>query len=753
MTTYNTGNPLGSASAKDLYDNAENLDHYENDMQNETWPDRFGRQRLTRYGQEKMNHDAISQYGYITVDSFQEGANITLPNQALRNTATGEYYRWDGSLPKTVPAGSTPQSSGGVGLGAWVSVGDASLRGQLEQPTGATVIGAKNTTGSASNVQQELTARDSASYRDRCIKKLAAVDYLVRSKGSFKVLCQGDSLTAGFDRSTTDVVPPENGDRASHATTNYPQRLASFIQEQSGATATPVIRAISGYTAKEAFENPDWQTNPNCDIAFIMYGVNDAGDTPTPEKHAAYVDYMERFIKRFIDWGMGVVVIAPAVGSYGSIFEDAQKYARQIKNMATVYGCAWFDGNEVHNNKIFSSIISDGIHFNSQGYALLGEAIASMMMGGGLLPSYRPISSEFTTWPGQSSDHVGYYNPRGTVTLNRNQAAYTLQKISGGLPANTASVASFSFYLDAEVAEIDIVGSWNAGSFLQCAVSPTTASKAGVNVPYYDPAGRSTNLAEPVTGTKYVSSINNVNTASGAPKHVATISGRGWKTVTFYNSLDGSSTADSFIQAMTIRPVPRYLASRKSSGSLRRGIKEVNAVSIPARDFYSSSGTPSTKLLTAVLPLPFDLYGVAYNAADQFYDCGFAKIYISGYHQNNAPVYYEAIIQRSSGGNSYTVNVIRTFGLIGTVSAICGTKPRKTVYAQNSVAQAMPLEAITDVGDDSSFTPGGVPNEFGLFLQLNIDWGAVSVPSGWYTVYVESFARGIGGAASVMGGA
>lgn len=31
MTTYNTGNPLGSSAAKDLYDNAQNFDHLSND--------------------------------------------------------------------------------------------------------------------------------------------------------------------------------------------------------------------------------------------------------------------------------------------------------------------------------------------------------------------------------------------------------------------------------------------------------------------------------------------------------------------------------------------------------------------------------------------------------------------------------------------------------------------------------------------------------------------------------------------------
>ena len=38
MTTYNTGNPLGSTSPKDLYDNAENLDELVNSTTKETHP-------------------------------------------------------------------------------------------------------------------------------------------------------------------------------------------------------------------------------------------------------------------------------------------------------------------------------------------------------------------------------------------------------------------------------------------------------------------------------------------------------------------------------------------------------------------------------------------------------------------------------------------------------------------------------------------------------------------------------------------
>lgn len=53
----------------------------------------------------------------------------------------GNYYTWRGALPKVVPAGSTPASTGGVGLGAWLSVGDAPLRGELSSTDGDSLVG------------------------------------------------------------------------------------------------------------------------------------------------------------------------------------------------------------------------------------------------------------------------------------------------------------------------------------------------------------------------------------------------------------------------------------------------------------------------------------------------------------------------------------------------------------------------------------------------------------------------------------
>lgn len=61
--------------------------------------------------------------GYVLVDSFEQGAVLTSRYQALHFEYQGEYFRWDGDLPKSVSPHSTPYSSGGISKGAWVYIG------------------------------------------------------------------------------------------------------------------------------------------------------------------------------------------------------------------------------------------------------------------------------------------------------------------------------------------------------------------------------------------------------------------------------------------------------------------------------------------------------------------------------------------------------------------------------------------------------------------------------------------------------
>ncbi|HFK4479556.1 TPA: right-handed parallel beta-helix repeat-containing protein [Citrobacter sedlakii] len=131
MATQPTNLPVPSESPRDLKFNAGKIDEFVTSMQRE-YEDRFGNKHYTIEGLRWIAQQAISAFGYITLDSFEDGNTLTLPNQVLRLVATGEYYRWDGALPKDVPPGSTPESTGGIGPGAWIGVGDASLRGELK---------------------------------------------------------------------------------------------------------------------------------------------------------------------------------------------------------------------------------------------------------------------------------------------------------------------------------------------------------------------------------------------------------------------------------------------------------------------------------------------------------------------------------------------------------------------------------------------------------------------------------------------
>ncbi|MBT0378822.1 hypothetical protein ABM024_11250 [Morganella morganii] len=155
MTTIPTQNAVPSEAPRDLKFNSGKIDEFVTSLEHE-YKDRFGRSHMTIEGMKWMFDQLVERFkvdinqaiiaaGYIPMDSFQLGAEITKRNEILRDETTGEYYRWDGDFPKSVPAGATPESSGGVGVGKWVGVGDASLRSDLKRESGASHISFEKT--------------------------------------------------------------------------------------------------------------------------------------------------------------------------------------------------------------------------------------------------------------------------------------------------------------------------------------------------------------------------------------------------------------------------------------------------------------------------------------------------------------------------------------------------------------------------------------------------------------------------------
>ncbi|WP_446667526.1 tail fiber/spike domain-containing protein, partial [Klebsiella michiganensis] len=84
----------------------------------------------TRYLKEKSEaSDGLIAEKVSAVKTFAEGATLGSPRDEI---LFGTYRLvWTGVFPKTVPANSTPQGTGGIGAGGWAYTSDAVIRRDL----------------------------------------------------------------------------------------------------------------------------------------------------------------------------------------------------------------------------------------------------------------------------------------------------------------------------------------------------------------------------------------------------------------------------------------------------------------------------------------------------------------------------------------------------------------------------------------------------------------------------------------------
>lgn len=117
MTTYNTGNPVGSVDVRDLYDNAQNLDNFSNGTADK-YADRFGVSRQSLQGIRNASQ-------YQVLGAYAAGLVFTSQNQVF--SYIGEFYAPGPSitLPYTTTGAGAPE------IAKFRSVGDAVLRSDL----------------------------------------------------------------------------------------------------------------------------------------------------------------------------------------------------------------------------------------------------------------------------------------------------------------------------------------------------------------------------------------------------------------------------------------------------------------------------------------------------------------------------------------------------------------------------------------------------------------------------------------------
>lgn len=191
MTTYKTGNPLGSTSVKDLYDNAENFDIALNERASRSWEDRLGATRKSWYGIEQDFQDFLLNSGYQDIGDYAPGLVVTARNQVFAKD--GELWRASPSL--ALPYTTT--GDWGTEGANFVSVGDAVLRQDLSNGTD-TDLGVGLVVGAARVVDSIADLRLQNGLKN---PHVIAIGYYTR----------GDNSPAAYSYDPADATTPDNG--------------------------------------------------------------------------------------------------------------------------------------------------------------------------------------------------------------------------------------------------------------------------------------------------------------------------------------------------------------------------------------------------------------------------------------------------------------------------------------------------------------------------------------------------------------
>ena len=176
----------------------------------------------------------INEIGIVRIGDFTAGCTVTARNQGVLEVG-GSVYVWRGELPKVVPQGSTPASTGGIGPAAWLDVGDASVRSDL-----GNFISYDTTVGLATG---KYPAGRRVSLSDR-----AGAIFIVSSGGTangFDIINAGSGKTASLiDK--TNISPEFFGSTAGDAS---PVFNAMFTAMDNNAVITMKANAAYAFSA------------------------------------------------------------------------------------------------------------------------------------------------------------------------------------------------------------------------------------------------------------------------------------------------------------------------------------------------------------------------------------------------------------------------------------------------------------------------------------------------------------------------
>lgn len=418
MATQPTQDPVPSESPRDLKFNAGKIDEYVTSM-GWTYTDRFGQKHYTIEGMNYLSQQAMAAYGYVilTGKTFTTGATLNNPNEVLLNTADGEYYKWTGSFAsggKVVPANSTPAGTGGIGPGAWIGVGDASLRAALAAPGGVNLV---NGAASIDYVDSEI---------DDITEKLSLFAYESCSSvgvGSGNIV----SIDVFGDSTMWGATP---GNLGTQDVNNPPNTLKKTLLNL-GYNTTVNNKAISGSTLDQMIKGTDgsgqtFEQRISASSSKVIYCNHAINDNNQNNNILTFRNNWVTFVNICRKYGKIPVIVTPNPNPpIGLITEVVSKrlknYADVAKDVAKAMKVDLVDNFYYLTAALplfhQSYLVPDGAHMITLGYRLAGQNLAIPFVNTPLLKNDNDSLSlanvtyydTFTTgrMMNQSGEHTG----------------------------------------------------------------------------------------------------------------------------------------------------------------------------------------------------------------------------------------------------------------------------------------------------------------------------------------------------------
>lgn len=487
MTTYNTGNPIGSTDARDLYDNAQNLDNFANGSA-ASYTDRSGVSRRSLSGIDAAADNVLNGIGYAVPVAYASGISLTLTSQTVDYNGV-IYAPKSSALPFTTSSWVADSAKFRA-----IQVTDADLITYTPAGTGAVA------TTVQSKLREFVSVKDFGAVGDGVADDApeiqAALDY-AETIGACEV-----RLTKQFYRCDTGLRIPDGVTLVGRGTgawdTVYPNRAKTWegttlLFKGTGAKTRTVRGISSAQTGGGARVNPD-DAGETFKLSSFT-NSNASGTTPATLKTLSVAITGKNTVSRH--WGVKHLRLAPWIDvdgytkysdttftgladdwSIGLLLQDSEYVT--IENVQAVgywreYGFAminpdWdeFGGqerNRVTNCK-FQGLVGMALRSGDQ-WAVTATTSSTVT-----IPwaddQYWPESGTFTGLPAPTFQVYTYTSTSrvgGTLVFNGVSPDPTIAGLTAVRSPKRSSGAAGSYFLDVLASGLDHTNGGQAGTY------------------------------------------------------------------------------------------------------------------------------------------------------------------------------------------------------------------------------------------------------------------------------------------------